>query len=90
MCLRVCNLTYPACNAYAPYWNLRLLWLHIFRHYLINDKIFGKKLLNIKCVFRFFLQLLFETFLIIKRIQRDIVINEKMSSCKAHVILDRF
>jgi hypothetical protein len=36
-----------------------------------------KKLLDIKCVFRFSLQLLFEAFLILKRIQRDIVINVK-------------
>ena len=38
--------------AHAPYCHLRPLWLHrIFRHYLINGTIFGKKLLNIKCVF---------------------------------------
>ena len=54
------------------------LWLyHIFQHYLINGTIFGKNLLNIKCVFWFYLQLLFETFLILRRIQRDIVINVK-------------
>ena len=32
--------------------HLRPVWLHhIFRHYLINDTILGKKLLNMKCVF---------------------------------------
>jgi hypothetical protein len=37
-----------------PYCHLRPLWLHhIFRHYHINGTIFGKKLLNIKCVFWF-------------------------------------
>jgi hypothetical protein len=47
LCLRACSLFYPACNAYEPYC-LRLLWLHdIFQHYLINDSIFVKKLLNI-------------------------------------------
>ena len=50
--LCVCSLTYPTCKAHAPYFHLWPLWLHqIFRHYLINDTIFGKKLLIIKCVF---------------------------------------
>ena len=49
-----------------------------------------RKKLNIKCVFGFSLQLLSETFLIIRRIQRDIVINVKTTSCKVPVILTRF
>jgi hypothetical protein len=47
---------------------------HIFPHYLINDTIFGKKLLNMKCVFWFSLHRLSETFLIPRRNERDIVI----------------
>ena len=43
----------------------------------LNSTIFGKKLLNIKCVFWFSLQRLSKTFLILRRIQRDIVINVK-------------
>jgi hypothetical protein len=61
----VCSLRYPAWNAHAPYchmWHLRLYC--IFPHYLINGTIFGKQLLNMKCVFWFSLQLLPETFLI--------------------------
>jgi hypothetical protein len=82
VCLRACRLSYPVCHAQAPYC-LRPLWLHhIYRHYLINGTIFGKKSLNIKCVFWFSLQLLFETFLILRRNQRDVVINVKRSSCK--------
>jgi hypothetical protein len=62
MCLRACSITYQKCEACAPYC-LRPPWLHhIFRHYLKNDMIFGKKLLDIKCVFWFSLNLLFETF----------------------------
>ena len=70
MCVRVCSLAYPACNAYAPYCDVICgLCLHdIFRHYLINGTIFGKTLLNIKCVFWFSLQLLSKTFLILRRI----------------------
>ena len=64
------------------------LWLHhIFRHYLINGTIFGKMLLDVKCVFWFPLQGLFEEFLIIRRIQRDIFTNVKTSLCKATFIL---
>jgi hypothetical protein len=64
-----------------------IVWrLHIFRHYLINGTIFEKKKLpNIKCVFSFSLQLLFETLLIL-RILRDIVINVKTPLSKVPVI----
>jgi hypothetical protein len=46
----------------------------------------GKKLLNIKCVFWFSL----ETFLMLRRIQRDIIINVHRYSCKVPVILVKF
>jgi hypothetical protein len=53
VCLRACSPTYPACNT-PSYCHLLPLWLyHIFRNYLINGRIFGKKLLNLKCVFGF-------------------------------------
>ena len=53
MFLRACSLNCPACNA-PSYCHLRTLWLHhVFRNYLINDTVFGKMLLNIKCVFLF-------------------------------------
>ena len=58
----------------------------IFPHYLINDTIFGKKLLNTKCVFWFSVHLLSETFLILRRIQRDIIKNVYRLSCKVPVI----
>jgi nitrate reductase NapE component len=50
----------------------------------------GKELLNLKCVFLFSLQLLSKTFLILRRVQRDIVIIVKTSSCKVRVILVGF
>jgi hypothetical protein len=59
----VCSLRYPPWNAHAPYchlWPVRLY--NIFPRYLINGKVFDKKLLNTKCVFWFSLQLLLETF----------------------------
>ena len=70
---------------------VRGLSLHrIFPHYLINRAIFGKMLLSIKYVFSFSLQYLSEIFLIIRRIQRDIVIKVKTSSRKVPVILVAF
>jgi hypothetical protein len=73
------------------YCHLWPVWLYqIFPHYLINGTTFGKKLLNIKCVFRFYLQILSEIFLILRRIQRDIIINVHMSSCKVPLFLSDF
>jgi hypothetical protein len=43
---------------------------------------FLKKLLNKKCKFWFSLQLLSQTFLILRRIQRDIIVNVIKSSCQ--------
>jgi hypothetical protein len=84
MCLCACSLTNPVWDTLPS-----AAWLHhIFPQYLINDMIFGRKLFNIKCVFWFALQLLYETFLILRRIQQDIVINVKMSSGKVSFFLD--
>jgi hypothetical protein len=88
VCLRACSLTNPERNP-PPYCHLRPLWLHqIFRHYVINGTIFGKKWLNIKSVFWFPLQLLSKTFLILRRIQRDIFINVKSLHVKYPLFSD--
>jgi hypothetical protein len=58
------------------------LALPCFSHYLINGTIFGKTLLNIKCIFWFSVQLFFETFLISRGIRRDIIINVHWYSFK--------
>jgi hypothetical protein len=59
------------------------LWLHrIFRHFLINGTNFEKMLRSVKCVFYFYLQLIFGIFLILRRIQRDIIINMKSLNVK--------
>jgi hypothetical protein len=66
------------------------VWLyHIFPHYMINGMTSGKKLLNLKSVFCFSLQLLSETFIVLRKIQRDIFINVHRS-CKVPVVLVRF
>jgi hypothetical protein len=45
-----------------------------------------KKLLNIKCVFWFFLQPSSKIYPILRRIQRDIIINVHRYSCKVPVV----
>jgi len=84
----VCILRYPACNAHAPYchlWPARLY--SIFPHYLINGTILGKKLLNTKCVFWFSVQLLSATFLILRRIKRDMIRTVYRSACRVQLLL---
>jgi hypothetical protein len=66
--LHTCRFTYPVCHVQVPYC-LRPVWLHhIFRHYLINSTIFGKKSLNIRYVPWFSLQLCFKHFTISEKI----------------------
>jgi len=60
------------------------------QYYLINCTILGKILMNIKRLFWFSLQYLSEIFLILRKIQRGIIINVNRSSCKVPVILVRF
>jgi hypothetical protein len=62
----------------------------IFFHIISNDKIFGKKLLNIKYVFWFSLQLLPETFLFIRIIQQDIIIKYRDLYVKYPLFLSDF
>jgi hypothetical protein len=62
-----------------------------FSHYLINETIFEKrKLLYMKRVVGFSLQLLSEIFLILRTLQNDVTINVHRSSSKLPVILVRF
>jgi hypothetical protein len=92
VCVCVCVCVWPELSTMQGasavlYFHLWPVWLyHIFPRYLIKGTIFGKKLLNIKCVF----WLSLEKFLTLTRIQRDITILVRGSSCKLPVILARF
>jgi hypothetical protein len=87
----VCSLRYPACNAHAPYFRLWFVRVyHIFPHYFIKGTIFQRELLNIKCVFWFILQIFSETFLIVRRNERDTIKNVHRASCTVPVIFVRF
>ena len=93
MRLRACSLAYAACNAYAPYCDVMFGpsgSTTCFDIISQRARFSGKKSLNVKCVFWFSLQLLSKTFLILRRIQWDIVINVQRASCKVLVILVRF
>ena len=88
VCARVALLIQHATR--RPYCHLRPLWLHhMFRHLLKTARLSGKNCWT-KNVFSFSLKLLFDTFLILRVIQRDIVINVKTSVCKVSVILVGF
>jgi len=76
---------------YAPYCHLWPAPLYnIFPHYLTKVTIFEKKKLNTKCVFWYSLQLLSETFPILRRTERDVNRNVYRSSWKVPVIVVRF
>jgi len=84
VCVCVCSLGYTACNAHAPYYHLWPAPLRsIFPHYLINGTTLGIKLLNTMCVFWFSVQLLSETFLIVRSNERDIIKNAYWSSTRS-------
>ena len=76
--MRVCKLRYPAWNAHVTFchlWHVRLYYIYIFFFFALSHKgtIFEGKLLNIKCMFWFSLQLLSETCLILRRTERDMI-----------------
>ena len=65
-------------------------FLILYWYYIINSAIIRKKLLNTKYVFRFSLQIFFEIFPILRKIQRHIVVNVSTFLCKVSIILFEF
>ena len=91
LCVCVCSLRYPACNAHAPYYNLwRARLYNTLPYFVINGMIFEKKkLLNMKCVSSFSTDLS-ETFFILRVIERDVIENVCWSAYRMPFVLVLF
>jgi hypothetical protein len=92
---RACSLAYPVCKAHDPYY-IAICGLSGFTtlfHIISQTARFSKKkkkgIEHKMCVLNFSTNLS-KTFLILKRTQRDIVINVKTSSRKVPTVLVRF
>ena len=79
------------CACAVLYCYLWPFWLyHIFPRYLTNGTIFEKKNIEYETCVLIFSTSFTETFLILRRIQRDTIGNVLRFSCKAHVTFVRF
>ena len=90
MCL--CSLLYPARNVHAPYYIVMCGLSGYTKLFNVMSKTanVSEKLLDIKCVFSFSLQILSETFLILRKSERDIIKKLYFSLRKITFILVRF
>jgi hypothetical protein len=89
MCLCACSLTNPAYNV-PLYCYLRPLAPPHFLTLCYKRHNFQKKFIENKMCILILSTILFETFLILSQIQRDIAVNVETSSCKVPVILVGF
>ena len=78
VCLCSC-LSYPGCKLRLFYAVFYCRLYHVFPHYLRNGTIFGKKIIEHKICVSIFAGTLSETFLGLRIIRRDIIINGRMS-----------
>ena len=86
-----CSLRYLAGNAHAPYFRMWPAPLYsIFSTLSHKRHAFEKELLNTKCVFWFSLQLLSETFLILRRNEWDMIKNVYWSTHKVPLFFSDF
>jgi hypothetical protein len=86
--VQACSLTYPACQAHTSHY-IVICGLSgsttLFDIISKNGMIFGKEGIEHKMCVSFSLQILYEIFRILIRIQPDIIKNMKVSSCKVPV-----
>ena len=85
-------VSYPECKSHLfcvdMYCHLWSVWLdHIFPHYLTNGTNFRQKLDKHKMCVLISTQLSSVTFLFLRRIRRDIIINGHRALCRLPVIL---
>jgi hypothetical protein len=87
--LPACSFAYLACNA-PPYYELRPLCLHCNFDVFHKRHDFRKKITEHKMCILVISTTLSQIFLVLRRVQRDTVINVKTSSCAVLVILVGF
>jgi hypothetical protein len=89
-----CYSSNPVCNAHAQYYIVKcsLSDSTILFHIISQTVRFWENNLRKKNIYRFLfsLQLLSETFLMLRRIHRDMIIDVYRSSCKLPVVLSDF
>jgi hypothetical protein len=88
----VCSLSYPACNVHVPYLLISVSSLALSYFSTLSHKWhdFGRKLLNTKYVFWFSVQPLYKTFLILRRIEQDIIVMCRGRNIKYQLFLSDF
>jgi hypothetical protein len=86
----VCSLWYPACNANAPYCQVSSPPVQHFSTLSHKRQDFRKTLTQPVEVLLVPLQLVYETFFTVKRIQRDTVIHVHRSTCDVPLFLPDF
>ena len=92
----ICSLWYPACNAHVHKCicsiqsSMACPAIQYFFSFSHKQHDLKKKLLNTKCVFWFSLQLLSETFLILRRKEQDMPKTVHWSPCKYPLLLSEF
>jgi hypothetical protein len=85
VCVRVraCSLRHPACNEHAQYFHLQSVLLYsIFPHNLIKGTIVEKNVITPKRPVLIFSMNLSEKILILRRFERDVIINLHWPLCK--------
>jgi cellulose synthase/poly-beta-1,6-N-acetylglucosamine synthase-like glycosyltransferase len=88
MCLRACNLTYPACTIFSFTASMASPYFLTFSHQ--GHAFRGKKFTEHKMCVSIFSTTLFKIFLILRRVQRDIAINWKSFLVKYPLFLFEF
>jgi hypothetical protein len=81
----VCSLSYPACNANAPYCNVASLGIQYFSPLSRKCQDFRKNVVEDKVCVLIFPQFLSNIFPILRIIQQDVINVE--SSCKHSLFL---
>jgi hypothetical protein len=84
----VCSLSYPACEAPAPYYIVICGLFGCTVFFTLSHKRYdfrGKEVIEHEMCVLFSNELLPETFIMLRRIQR-VVINVRMSLCKVPVV----